>query len=136
MSALLRTLRVASRPDIAVQVLPLGLACCAVEVDAAVEQGLLVPESPLDGPSATAVLVVAGTVTTPLAGLLEAACAADPPPTAVMAFGACASTGGPYWDSPTVVNGADQVVSVHRYVPGCPPRPEDLVAALVEMANA
>jgi len=131
----LATWRLAADPGVAVAVMTLGLACCAVEWDAAVAQGLVRPEEPGDAPAAARVLVVAGTVTTPLAAVLERAVASEPAPTAVLAFGACASTGGPYWDSPTVVNGADQIVDVHEYVPGCPPRPEALVAALLTVAE-
>ena len=117
----------------------LGLACCAVEVDAAIEDGLLIEEEP-DAPAARrAVLLVAGTVTTPLAPLVDRAVAEAGPAVSVMAFGACASTGGPYWDSPTVVNGVADVladVTVHTYVPGCPPRPDALCTALAEMESA
>lgn len=127
--------RLAAAPGVSLTTMTLGLACCAVEWDAAVAQGLVRPEEPGDAPAAARVLVVAGTVTTPLAPLLERAVTSDPPPTAVLAFGACASTGGPYWDSPTVINGADQVVDVHEYVPGCPPRPEALVDALLALAG-
>lgn len=127
--------RLAADPRVEVRVLPLGLACCAVEVDAAVAAGLLIPpESVPDAPDAGAsVLVVAGTVTLPLVPVLERAVASVPGPVSVLAFGACASTGGPYWDSPTVINGADVVVPVQQYVPGCPPRPESLVAAIREL---
>jgi len=54
----------------------------------------------------------------------------------VLALGACATSGGPYWDSYAVVAGIDSVVPVASYVPGCPPRPEALVAAIVSLAGA
>lgn len=128
-------LRLADDSRVAVSVLSLGLACCAVEVDAAVQAGLLIPSDPSDreAPRRT-VLVVAGTVTAPLAPVVEAALAVLPEGAAVLAFGACASTGGPYWDSPTVLNGVDRLVEVRQYVPGCPPRPEALCDALREWA--
>ena len=53
----------------------------------------------------------------------------------IVAFGACASTGGPYWDAPTVTKGIDQLLDISTYVPGCPPRPDALVAALSAMAR-
>ena len=129
------TYRLAGDPALRVRVLPLGLACCALEVESAVRLGLLVPEAPGEPPPARTVLVVSGTVTEPLVPVVEAAAAeagADEADTAVsvLAFGVCASTGGPYWDAPTVVNGADRFVPVDHYVPGCPPRPEALVDAL------
>ena len=124
-------LRVAERPG--VRVIPLRLACCAVELDAAEASGLLVPETPEHGPAASTVLVVAGTVTGPMASVLEQA---RNEAVAVVAFGACASTGGPYWDAPSVVNGADTRIPVAQYVPGCPPRPSDLVRAVLEAVPA
>jgi len=48
----------------------------------------------------------------------------------VLAFGACATSGGPYWDAPSVVPGVDALIPVSRYVPGCPPGPDSLIAAL------
>lgn len=128
------SLRVSARPQI--RIVPLGLACCAVEVDAAVADGLLLAESSDDPVPEATVVVIAGTVTEPLKGLLESACADQPGPTSVMAFGACASTGGPYWDAPSVVNGADALTEVTSYVPGCPPRPGDLVDALLAVVDA
>jgi len=127
-----RRLTVVGAPGIGVGVISLGLACCAVEVDAAIEAGLLRPDDS-DGP--VDVVIVAGTVTTPLIPVMEQAVRAAAPARGVLAFGACASTGGPYWDAPTVLNGADLVVPVSRYVPGCPPRPDALIEALLGMVE-
>lgn len=122
--------RLADDPALRVRVLPLGLACCALEVESAVRLGLLLPEGAAEQPPARTVLVVSGTVTEPLVPVVEAAVAEAGPGVTVLAFGVCASTGGPYWDAPTVVNGADRFLPVDHYVPGCPPRPEALVEAL------
>jgi NADH-quinone oxidoreductase subunit B len=124
------TYRLADEPDLRVRVLPLGLACCALEVESAIRSGLLVPEPDDAVPADRTVLVVSGTVTNPLVPVLEAAVEGAGDPVAVLAFGVCASTGGPYWDAPSVVNGADRFVRVDRYVPGCPPAPQALVDAL------
>ena len=127
---------VQGHPDIRVKWMPLGLACCSVEIESAVINGLLV-ESPSDQPSACTVVVVAGTVTDALApGVVSAVGqAAESGPVRVLSFGACADSGGPYWDAPTVTKGIDQLLTVSAYVPGCPPRPEALVAAIVELAQ-
>jgi hypothetical protein len=82
------------------------------------------------GPSPLNVLVVAGTVTDKLAPLVLAAYRDLPEPRRVLSFGACSNSGGPYWDSYCVTKGADQIIPVDVYVPGCPPRPEALVHGL------
>ena len=56
---------------------------------------------------------------------------AMPAPKIVIAVGACAISGGPYLDHPEVHNGADAVVPVDLYVPGCPPRPEGLLYGIM-----
>jgi NADH-quinone oxidoreductase subunit B len=131
---------------VSLHVVELGLACCGIEVRearrAAQVGGNVGGVGDPQGPGATAqpvdlhVLVVAGTVTTRLAPGLAEAFAEMPEPRAVLAFGACAATGGPYWDSYSVLPGAHEVVPVDAWVPGCPPRPEDLIAGLVEVLRA
>jgi NADH-quinone oxidoreductase subunit B len=127
---------------VALHVVELGLACCGVEVRAARRLMAATAESaadPVPGEGASAelpelhVLVVAGTVTARLAPDLQPAFAALPEPRAVLAFGACTATGGPYWDSYCVVPGAQEVVPIDVWVAGCPPRPQDLIAGLEEV---
>ena len=110
----------------------LGLACCAVEfVAAAVEPdafadlGAAVPSL-----AEANVLVVSGTVTDVSAPAVVAAYERLAEPRYVISFGACANTGGPYWDSYSVTKGIDQLLPVDVYVPGCPPRPDTLLQAL------
>jgi NADH-quinone oxidoreductase subunit B len=121
---------VPAAPGLRVSVLDLGLACCAVEFAAAVARGLLVEPAPDAGDPDLTVLVVSGTVTDALVPAVLSAYDALTGPVAVVSFGACSNTGGPYWDSYAVTKGVDQVLPVRAYVPGCPPRPEALVDGL------
>ena len=108
-----------------------GLACCAVEMVVAAVRAA--GDTPDEGPGEeppVQVMVVAGTVTDRMAPALLALYDALPSPKAVLSYGACANTGGPYWDSYAVTKGVDQLLPVDAYVPGCPPRPEALLQAL------
>jgi NADH-quinone oxidoreductase subunit B len=118
--------------DLVVHLLEAGLACCTLEVMAAAlgstaarERGALTvePGAPVE------VLVVSGTITAALAPLVRdlRESLGD---VRVVSFGACAATGGPYWDSYAVVPGAAGLVDVDVVVPGCPPPPEALLEAL------
>ena len=119
------------------EVVGAGLACCSLEVEAAASSGYLVREESDAGlsPSGT-ILVVAGTITEALEPALDEMYAhlSHDGPVRVMSFGACATSGGPYWDAPTVVKGV-QSIPVEVYVPGCPPRPEALVAELERLVD-
>ena len=108
-----------------------GLACCAVEVHAALARLTATDEHSQPGLS---VLVISGTVTDKLAPTILSLYDALPEPRRVLSFGACSNSGGPYWDSYCVTKGVDQLVPVDLYVPGCPPRPEALLDGLRAIA--
>jgi len=115
-------------------ILELGLACCALEassVDLLETAASLVDVTQLEKFSSH-ILVIAGTVTHALAPTVKHAYEQLAEPKVVIAFGVCAISGGPYWDSYSVLNGAGQLLPVDLMVPGCPPAPEDLAAALGE----
>ncbi|MGM1064217.1 NADH-quinone oxidoreductase subunit B [Saccharothrix sp. Mg75] len=121
-----------------VTVLDLGLACCGVEVMAALEghrpehlEALGVDTVHAAGEAH--VLVVSGTVTDAMLPAVVATYDEMPEPKYVLSVGACSNTGGPYWDSYSVTKGIDQVLPVHVAVPGCPPRPEALLDGLAAL---
>ena len=120
-----------------VQVFQAGLACCGVEAAAVDLVGQIerseievfdVADFTADRPAN--ILVVAGTVTKALAPKVLAAYESLATPKVVVAYGVCAITGGPYWDSYSVLPGASELIPVDINVPGCPPSPVDLAKAI------
>ena len=80
-------------------------------------------------------LMVTGVVTRNLEEALRKSYEAMPEPKLVLACGACAAGGNTYGESYAVVGAADKVVPVDLYVPGCPPRPSAMIAALLAAAD-
>ena len=124
--------------DGSLHVCEIGLACCALELEAAAFDVGALPGPP--APGGRVVVVVSGTVTDRLApavaALVDACADRSGAPPVVVALGACASSGGPYWDSYAVTKGVDALVPVDVYVPGCPPPPEALQQVLDELRTA
>jgi Ni,Fe-hydrogenase III small subunit/formate hydrogenlyase subunit 6/NADH:ubiquinone oxidoreductase subunit I len=78
-------------------------------------------------------LLITGPVTANMRLALEKTWAAVPAPKLVIAVGACAISGGPYRDHPEAGNGADTVVPVDLFVPGCPPHPVTILDGLLRL---
>jgi Ni,Fe-hydrogenase III small subunit/NAD-dependent dihydropyrimidine dehydrogenase PreA subunit len=76
-------------------------------------------------------LVITGPVSRNMEGALKKTWEAVPSPRLVIAVGACAISGGPFRDLPAVRSGADGILPVDLYVPGCPPHPLTLLDGLV-----
>ncbi len=73
------------------------------------------------------VILISGPVTRQVAPALQRLVEAVPEPRLVMAIGSCACGGGSWFDSYSLLGGADRAVHVDYYVPGCPPRPEAIL---------
>ncbi len=114
-----------------------GLACCAVElmdfgsarIDAERKGYLLFRGTPRQ----CDVMIVAGWVTKSMVPEVKRLYEQMSKPRYVIAFGECATCGGPWWESYNIIKGIDEVLPVDVFVAGCPPRPENLFAALMKL---
>ena len=112
-----------------------GLACCAVEMMHAGTSRLDLDRYGVvfrPSPRQSDVMIVAGTLVNKMAPALRKVYDQMPEPKWVISMGACASIGGVF-DNYSIVQGADQVVPVDVYIPGCPPRPEALIYGIVQL---
>jgi NADH-quinone oxidoreductase subunit B len=115
---------------------PFATACCAMEfmstMGSRYDIARFGAEFPRFSPRQADLLIVIGTITERQAPVLRRIYDQMPDPKWVMAFGVCASTGG-FYQNYTVTPGADQVIPVDVYVPGCPPRPEQVLDGLMAL---
>jgi NADH-quinone oxidoreductase subunit B len=116
-----------------------GLACCAIEMmnTAAGSRNDLSrfgAETFRASPRQSDVMIVSGRVSRKMAPVLRRVYDQMPEPKWVISMGACATSGGVF-DNYAIVQGVDKVVPVDIYVPGCPPRPEMLVHAIMMLQD-
>ncbi|BAY39261.1 NADH dehydrogenase subunit K [Nostoc sp. NIES-2111] len=114
-----------------------GTACCFMEFMAAyasrfdMERYGMIPRAT---PRQADLMITAGTITMKYAPNLVRLYEQMPEPKYVMAMGACTITGGMFSvDSPSAVRGVDKLIPVDVYIPGCPPRPEAVIDAIIKL---
>ncbi len=117
-----------------------GLACCAIEMMATGASRFDLDRFGAGAfrasPRQADLMIVAGTVSYKMARRIERLYNQMPEPKYVMAMGACAVGGGPYFKyGYHVVKGVDLLIPVDVYVPGCPPRPESLMEGLMRLQD-
>src|ERR1039458_7621370 len=114
--------------------IPYGTACCGIELMSVVgpryDLARFGAEVVRFSPRQSDLLIIAGTITEKMGPILKLIYDQMPDPKYVIAMGACAASGG-FYRSYHVLQGADKVVPVDVYVPGCPPTPEAVIDGIM-----
>src|ERR1700730_16310884 len=116
--------------------LPFATSCCGIEFMALMgshyDLGRLGAERVVFSPRQCDLLMVMGTIAKKMGPVVKQVYLQMAEPRWVIAVGACASSGG-IFDTYSVLQGIDKVVPVDVYVPGCPPRPEQIIDGVMKI---
>jgi NADH-quinone oxidoreductase subunit B len=116
--------------------MPFATACCGIELMATASSRYDIArfgsEAMRFSPRQCDVMIVAGRVVMKMVPVMQRIWLQMPEPKWCISMGACASSGGVF-DTYAVVQGIDRFIPVDVYVPGCPPRPEQLIRAVLDL---
>src|SRR5439155_231345 len=118
--------------------MPFATACCGIELMAVGmskhDIARFGSEAMRFSPRQCDLMIVAGRVVMKMLPVLQRIWLQMPEPKWCISMGACASSGGVF-DTYAVVQGVDRFIPVDAYVPGCPPRPEQLIQSIIDLQN-